>query len=100
MAASCLGSTCCPCSSPRTSSVRPSGLGTDRLSLPLYGIYLSIHVPSLLPGSGLLYNSRSGWVVINVAFQLGFCVFVLSNYMTTTPMRRPALAALATLLTT
>jgi multiple sugar transport system permease protein len=91
---------------------------------PLYRIYLSIPVPSLLSGSGLLYNSRFGLVVINVAFQLGFCVFVLSNYMTsipgeiyeaavvdgaslwsrywrlTLPMCRPAMAALATLLTT
>ncbi len=91
---------------------------------PLYRLYLSIPVPSFLSGSNLLYNSRFGLVVINVAFQLGFCVFVLSNYMTTIPkdmyeasvvdgaslwarywrltipMCRPALAALATLLTT
>jgi multiple sugar transport system permease protein len=91
---------------------------------PLYRLYLQIHVPHLISGSGLLYNSYAGLIVINVAFQLGFCVFVLSNYMKTIPnemyeaalidgaslwMRywrltiplcRPALAALATLLTT
>ena len=91
---------------------------------PLYRLYLQIHVPQPLSDSGLLYDSRLGLVVINVAFQLGFCVFVLSNYMKTIPteideaalvdgatlfMRywrivlplcRPALAALATLLTT
>jgi multiple sugar transport system permease protein len=91
---------------------------------PLYRLYLQIHVPHLISGSGLLYNSYAGLIVINVSFQLGFCVFVLSNYMKTIPnemyeaalidgaslwMRywrltmplcRPALAALATLLTT
>jgi multiple sugar transport system permease protein len=91
---------------------------------PLYRIYLAIPVPSFLSGSGLLYNSYAGLIVINTAFQLGFCVFVLSNYMKTLPREideaaivdgatlwtrywrltiplcRPAIAALATLLTT
>jgi multiple sugar transport system permease protein len=91
---------------------------------PLYRIYLAIHLPDWLSGNGLLYNSYLGLIVINVSFQLGFCVFVLSNYMKTVPTEideaalldgatlwtrywrvtiplvRPALAALATLLTT
>jgi multiple sugar transport system permease protein len=91
---------------------------------PLYRIYLTIHVPTLISSSGLLYNSYAGLIVINTAFQVGFCVFVLSNYMKsipyeiteaalidgapvwtrywklTLPLCRPALAALATLLTT
>jgi multiple sugar transport system permease protein len=91
---------------------------------PLYRLYLYIHVPHFLSSSGLLYNSYFGLIVINVSFQLGFCVFVLSNYMKTIPrdmdeaaivdgaslwtrywrltmpLCRPALAALATLLTT
>ena len=91
---------------------------------PLYHLYLTIHVPHFISGSGLLYNSYFGLIVINVSFQLGFCVFVLSNYMKTLPREmeeaaivdgaslwtrywsltmplcRPALAALATLLTT
>ena len=91
---------------------------------PLYRIYLSIHLPHAISDSGLLYNSIAGLIVINVSFQLGFCVFVLSNYMKTIPgemyeaavvdgaslwtrywrltlpLCRPALAALATLLTT
>jgi multiple sugar transport system permease protein len=94
------------------------------LITPLYRLYLFIHLPVWLTGSGLLYNSYLGLIVINVAFQLGFCVFVLSNYMKsipgemyeaalvdgaslwirywrlTIPLCRPALAALATLLTT
>jgi len=91
---------------------------------PLYRLYLLIPLPSFLSGSGLMYNSITGLVAVNVAFQLGFCVFVLSNYMKsipeemyeaalvdgaglwtrfwrlTVPLCRPALAALATLLTT
>ncbi|WP_042409399.1 carbohydrate ABC transporter permease [Streptacidiphilus carbonis] len=91
---------------------------------PLYRLYLLIPLPSFLSDSGLMYNSITGLVVVNVSFQLGFCVFVLSNYMKsipeemyeaalvdgaglwtrfwrlTVPLCRPALAALATLLTT
>lgn len=91
---------------------------------PLYRLYLQIHLPHFLSDSGLMYNSLTGLVVINVSFQLGFCVFVLSNFMKTLPgdiyeaalidgtsawsqywrltlpLCRPALAALATLLTT
>ncbi len=94
------------------------------LITPLFRIYLAIHLPHFLSSSGLLYNSYFGLIVINVAFQLGFCVFVLSNYMKTIPgemyeaavvdgaslwtrywrltlpLCRPALAAMATLLTT
>jgi multiple sugar transport system permease protein len=91
---------------------------------PLYRIYLAIHLPDWLSSSGLLYNSYAGLILVNLSFQLGFCVFVLSNYMKTVPTEideaalldgaglwtrywrltvpliRPALAALATLLTT
>jgi len=91
---------------------------------PLYKLFLLIPLPSFLSSSGYLYDSYTGLIVINVAFQTGFCVFVLSNYMRTipaemyeasevdgatlwarywrltVPLCRPALAALATLLTT
>jgi len=94
------------------------------LIMPLYRIYNDIHLPSFLSDSGLMYDSRFGLIAINVSFQLGFCVFVLSNYMKTIPtdideaalvdgaslwlrywrivlpLCRPAMAALATLLTT
>ena len=70
-----------------------------------------------------MYNSLFGVIAIHVAFQSGFCTFVLSNYMKTIPVEiseaalvdgasvwrqfwqiivplcRPAFAALATLLT-
>jgi multiple sugar transport system permease protein len=89
---------------------------------PLYELYLRVHLPGWLSsGSGLMYDSIFGLVAINVAFQTGFCAFVLSNYMKTIPtslgeaarvdgagvvrqffgiilpLCRPALAALATL---
>lgn len=52
---------------------------------PLYRMYLAIPLPHFLSDSGLMYNSIFGLIVINVSFQLGFCVFVLSNYMKTIP---------------
>jgi multiple sugar transport system permease protein len=95
------------------------------LLAPLFKIYTNVQLPSSLSGgSGELYDSILGIVLINVAFQTGFCVFVLSNFMRTIPeelteaalvdgasvwtqywritmpLCRPALAALATLLTT
>jgi multiple sugar transport system permease protein len=94
------------------------------LLAPLFKIFINVHVPNFVSDSGELYDSTFGLVVINVAFQTGFCVFVLSNFMRTIPeelteaalvdgasvwtqywritmpLCRPALAALATLLTT
>jgi multiple sugar transport system permease protein len=94
------------------------------LLAPLFKIYTTVQVPTWFSESGELYDSISGIVLINVAFQTGFCVFVLSNFMKTIPeeiseaalvdgasvwtqywritmpLCRPALAALATLLTT
>jgi multiple sugar transport system permease protein len=88
---------------------------------PLYQLYLRIHLPMWLSSSGLMYDSIFGLIAINVAFQTGFCTFVLANYMKTIPsslgeaarvdgagvvrqffgiilpLCKPALAALATL---
>jgi multiple sugar transport system permease protein len=88
---------------------------------PLYRLYLWIPLPTWLSDSGYFYDSYIGLIAINVAFQTGFCTFVLSNYMKTIPkslgeaarvdgasvlrqfwgiilpLCRPALAALATL---
>lgn len=52
---------------------------------PLFRMFLAIPVPEWLSGSGVLYDSHFGLVVIHVAFQVGFCVFVLTNYMRTLP---------------
>jgi multiple sugar transport system permease protein len=94
------------------------------LVTPLYEMYKQIPVPQFVSGSGTLYDSYLGLIAIHVAFQVGFCVFVLSNFMrtlpteiteaavvdgagvwlqywkVTLPLCRPALAALATLLFT
>ena len=90
---------------------------------PLFQMYLRIPMPEipLISESGELRGSLIGLVLINVAFQSGFCTFVLANYMKTLPkelneaamvdgasvwrqywqivlpLTRPALAALATL---
>jgi multiple sugar transport system permease protein len=89
--------------------------------VPLYRLYLLLPIPPPLSDNGLLYDQYLGIIIIHVAFQTGFCVFVLSNYMKTLsrelteaaladgapvwriywnvilPLCRPALAALATL---
>ncbi|MDT0392291.1 carbohydrate ABC transporter permease [Streptomyces sp. DSM 41921] len=88
---------------------------------PLYRLYLLIDLPGITM-SGKLYDSALGLVLIHVAFQSGFCAFVLSNYMRSLPhelteaalvdgasvwrmyaqivlpLCKPAMAALATLL--
>jgi multiple sugar transport system permease protein len=102
--------------------------------VPLFRLYnLALGIPHLLnlpigsasvpilSDNGRLYNQYTGIILIHVVFQIGFCIFVLSNYMKTLskelteaaladgagvfriywnvilPLCRPALAALATL---
>jgi multiple sugar transport system permease protein len=88
---------------------------------PLFQMYNRIPLPEFLSNSGRLNGSVWGLILIHVAFQSGFCTFVLSNYMkllpkelneaamvdgasvwrqywsVILPLTRPALAALATL---
>ncbi len=93
--------------------------------VPLYKLYnVALGVPAPLSDNTKLYDQYFGLFLINFVFQLGFCTFVLSNYMKTIshelteaalvdgasvlriwggvimPLCRPALAALATLLFT
>ena len=96
-------------------------LPPQALLIPIYRAYRAIPLPEWLSDSGTMLNSYLGLILINSAFQLGFCAFVLSNYMKalphelyesaevdgasvwrqywqiTMPLCRPALAALATL---
>lgn len=89
--------------------------------VPLYRLYLELPLPYWMSDSEVMYDSYWGIIAINVAFQIGFCTFVLSNYMKTLPVElteaavmdgasvwrqywqvilplcKPALAALATL---
>ena len=55
------------------------------LLTPLYHMYLRIPLPMWLSDSGYMYDSYIGIIAIHVAFQTGFCTFVLSNYMRTIP---------------
>ncbi|MGR6318162.1 carbohydrate ABC transporter permease [Micromonospora soli] len=96
-------------------------LPQQALLIPLFRMFTQIPLPAWMSDSELLYDSYWGLILVNVAFQCGFCVFVLSNYMkalphelyeaamvdgasvwrqywqVTMPLCRPALAALATL---
>lgn len=91
------------------------------LITPLYRLYLLLPLPAWMSESLLLYDSAWGIIAIHIAYQCGFCTFVLSNYMKTIPKEifeaaqvdgapvwrqffqivlplcRPAFAALATL---
>jgi multiple sugar transport system permease protein len=90
---------------------------------PLFQFYKKLPWPDLLSdtNTGNLLNTKIGVILIHIAFQTGFCTFVLANYMKSIPkelgeaaqvdgagvarqffqiilpLTRPALAALATL---
>ena len=96
-------------------------LPQQALLIPLFRFYREVPLPLWMSDSGQLLDSYWGLILVNVAFQTGFCTFVLSNYMKalphemyeaarvdgasvpvqffriTLPLCRPALAALATL---
>jgi multiple sugar transport system permease protein len=60
-------------------------LPPQALLIPIYRAFRAIEVPFWLSDSGTLLNSYWGLILINTAFQTGFCTFVLSNYMKTLP---------------
>ena len=60
-------------------------LPPQALLIPVYRMFRSIQVPFWFSDSGTLLNSFWGLIAVNVAFQTGFCAFVLSNYMKTLP---------------
>lgn len=96
-------------------------LPPQALLIPVFRIFREIPVPEFINSGGTLLNSYLGLILVNTAFQTGFCTFVLSNYMKTLPFElyeaaevdgasvarqffqltlplcRPPLAALATL---
>ena len=96
-------------------------LPPQALLIPLYRFFLAVEVPYWFSYSGNLLDTYYAVIAVNVAFQTGFCTFVLSNYMrtlpyelyeaaqvdgvsiwrqywqVTMPLCRPALAALAVL---
>ena len=52
---------------------------------PLFRMFLILPLPAFLSDNGLWYDQYFGVIAIHIAFQLGFCTFVLSNYMKTLP---------------
>ena len=52
---------------------------------PLFQFYNRVQLPEFLSNSGKLNGSTWGLILIHVAFQSGFCTFVLSNYMKLLP---------------
>lgn len=52
---------------------------------PLFQFYNRVELPDFLSNSGRLNGSTWGLILIHVAFQSGFCTFVLSNYMKLLP---------------
>lgn len=91
------------------------------LATPLFQMFKLIQLPYWFSDSGNLLNTYVSVILVNMAFQIGFCTFVLSNYMKALsadlteaalvdgagiwrqyrsiimPLCRPALAAMATL---
>ncbi|MEV0384430.1 carbohydrate ABC transporter permease [Nonomuraea sp. NPDC050643] len=55
------------------------------LITPLYTVYTLIPLPAWLSDSQALYDSYLGLILVHVAFQFGFCVFVMANFMRTIP---------------
>ncbi len=96
-------------------------LPPQALLVPMFKIFQRIPLPEFMSDTGFVLGSFWGLIAVNVAFQLGFCTFVLANYMKTIPheiyesaemdgagvwrqywqltmpLVRPALAALGTL---
>jgi multiple sugar transport system permease protein len=60
-------------------------LPPQALLIPVYRMFRAVEVPFWLSDSGTLLDSYYGLIAVNVAFQTGFCAFVLSNYMKTLP---------------
>ena len=91
------------------------------LAAPLFEMFKNFNLPYSISDSGTLLNTYTAVIIVDTAFQIGFCTFVLSNYMKALPhdlteaafvdgagvwrqyisvimpLTRPALAALGTL---
>ncbi len=60
-------------------------LPQQSMLIPLYRMSIVIPLPAWMSDSELLYDSYWVLILVNTAFQTGFCAFVLSNYMKTLP---------------
>ncbi|WP_347041864.1 carbohydrate ABC transporter permease [Brachybacterium nesterenkovii] len=60
-------------------------LPPQALLVPIFRMFGAIPLPGFLSDSGSLLNTHAAVILINVAFQTGFCTFVLTNYMKAIP---------------
>lgn len=60
-------------------------LPQQAMLIPLYRLSIVVPLPAWMSDSELLYDSYWVLILVNTAFQTGFCTFVLSNYMKTLP---------------
>jgi multiple sugar transport system permease protein len=55
------------------------------LVAPVFRLALALPLPAPLSDNGTAYDQAIGVIAVHVAIQLGFCVFVLANFMKTLP---------------
>ena len=60
-------------------------LPPQSLLVPVYRMFMWIPIPEFLSASGSLLDTHLGVIIVNTAFQTGFCTFVLANYMKAIP---------------
>ena len=60
-------------------------LPPQSLLVPIYRMFMWIPIPEFLSASGSLLDTHLGVIIVNTAFQTGFCTFVLANYMKAIP---------------
>ena len=60
-------------------------LPPQALLIPVFRMFREIPLPTFMSEGGTMLNSFWALILVNTAFQMGFCTFVLSNYMKTLP---------------
>ncbi|WP_349903630.1 carbohydrate ABC transporter permease [Parafrigoribacterium humi] len=60
-------------------------LPPQSLAAPLFQMFKHVDLPYWISDSGTLLNTYTSVIAVDTAFQIGFCTFVLSNYMKALP---------------
>lgn len=60
-------------------------LPPQSLAAPLFQMFKHVELPYWISDSGTLLNTYTSVIAVDTAFQIGFCTFVLSNYMKALP---------------
>ena len=61
-------------------------LPPQSLAAPLFQMFKHVELPYWISDSGTLLNTYTSVIAVDTAFQIGFCTFVLSNYMKALPV--------------